>query len=172
TGLNVGLHLLLLREPRGGDERLLHVLEAGEDRLAIGLHELALARLGDGLLTAQATAVEDRLQQRRGDPDRGGRAARDEREQRAAGQAGRSRELDGRQQRRARGGDVGVGRGELGLGAGQVRTAYEEVRGQAGIDRRHGEIDDARPLHVEAFRRPADQARERGERVALERLGG
>ena len=121
-------------------------------------------------LPAQAAAVEDRLQQRGADADRRGRSrswklskrwsrARPSRSARCWAAARRAPRRRWRWRRRAA---PRRWRGPAG-----ARAASD---GSPGAIARDTQVADAGGLHVEAFRRPAHQDRQRGQRLALLQL--
>ena len=141
-----------------GDQRDLHVTEAGEDGLAIDLQQLELPALRQFQLSLQPEAVEQRLR----DIDREvveGLLRSEQQLEHVAFVPALSGERDAREEGGARGLDAGVGGGEVGLGCSDVGTLQQQLRRQPRRDPRDAQSIEAAALHVEIGRRAAHQRR-------------
>ena len=114
----------------------------------------------------QATAVENRLQQRGADRQYRGRRI-EEIEQHIAGESSRTRQRDAGQQRGACRSDIRVGGGKLGFGAGKIGPSYQQLRRQPGGHARHGQTGKSQGRRVEAFRRSPEEDCQREQRLAF-----
>ena len=133
-----------------------------------------------------AAGVEDRLQQLRRAGERE-RAALEQARELAARGAEIGGQRDAREERRPRGTDVGVGGEQLLLGGADVGPALEQLRRQAGRQRRSGSaaassgsgggrsagqrLADEQHQRVLVERALAQRLRERGPRAFEQRLG-
>ncbi len=113
-----------------GDQRLLHVTEAGDDGLAIIFQQFDLAALRLFEQALEPEAVEHGLRQIGGDVIEN-RLRREQVLQRRAGDAVLAGERDARKECRACRFHAGVGGGELRLGRTDVRPLQQQLGGQS-----------------------------------------
>ncbi|MNR08309.1 hypothetical protein D3C85_1244570 [compost metagenome] len=125
------LPLPLLVQPANAVQRFFHIGETIDDRPTIGFQQFFLTGRGLVAFGAQASVVEHGRKQSCAEVVEG--TAQNVARAVGAGADFRA-EGDGRQHRGAGHGDVGLGRGQLRFGPGDVRATAEQLAGHAGID--------------------------------------